>query len=96
MLPYSSRFFALTAACLVGLSACAELDADPDVRLDAKASRTCLAAIKKHTGAATVTMNTTLPVVEVNQYIVDVAGASSWTCLTNDDGQAQQFYEITG
>ncbi len=87
---------ALSTAALLGLTACAELDADPDVRLDAKAGRTCMAAVKKHTGAASVSMNTTLPVVEVNQYIVDVAGASSWTCLTDDNGQAQQFYEITG
>lgn len=86
----------MTTLCVFGLSACAELDADPDVRLDAKASRTCIAAIKKHTGAPAVSMNTTLPVVEVNQYIVDVEGGSSWTCLTNDDGQAEQFYEITG
>ena len=81
---------------LIGLSACAEFDADPDVRLDAKAGRTCIAAIKKHTSASAVSMNTTLPVVEVNQYIIDVEGGSSWTCLTDDNGRAQQFYEITG
>jgi len=94
------RFFTRPAllACMatLALAACdpAEFDPDPDVRRDARANRTCVKAVKDHVGAPTV-QNTTLPVVEVNQYIIDVIGTSEmWMCRTDDKGTATQFYQM--
>ena len=85
-------------ACMatLALAACdpAEFDPDPDVRRDARANRTCVKAVKDQVGAPAV-QNTTLPVVEVNQYIIDVIGTSEmWMCRTDDEGNASQLYKM--
>ncbi len=83
----------------MALSACdpAEFDADPDVRRDARANRKCVVAVKEQTGDATSRINTTLPVVEINQYIVDVpANQERWMCRTDDAGTPTQMYKLGG
>jgi len=41
------------------------------------------------------TLNTTLPVIEVNQYIVDAPALQErWMCLTDDEGNAQQLVKM--
>lgn len=85
-------------ACMatLALAACdpAEFDPDPDVRRDARANRTCVKAVKDQVGAP-AQQNATLPVVEVNQYIIDVIGTSDrWMCRTDDDGKATQLYQM--
>jgi precorrin-4 methylase len=86
----------ILCAAAMALSACdpAEYDADPDVRRDARANRTCIAAVAAQTGAA-AQLNTDLPVVEVNQYIIDVpTGQQRWMCRTDDEGTATQLYKM--
>ncbi|KIN69492.1 hypothetical protein Z948_3237 [Sulfitobacter donghicola DSW-25 = KCTC 12864 = JCM 14565] len=83
----------------LALSACdpAEFDPDPDVRRDARANRKCVAAIKEQTGDATAQINTTLPIVEVNQYIIDSpANQERWMCRTDDEGTPTQLYKLGG
>lgn len=83
----------------MALSACdpAEFDADPDIRRDARANRKCVVAVKEQTGDATAQLNTTLPVVEINQYIVDVpANQERWMCRTDDEGTPTQMYKLGG
>ncbi|MEQ6248151.1 hypothetical protein ABMC89_04605 [Sulfitobacter sp. HNIBRBA3233] len=87
-----------TALCVgfLALAACdpAEFDSDPDVRRDAKANRTCVNAVENQTGAA-AQLNTTLPIVEINQYIIDVPALQErWMCRTEDDGTASQLYKM--
>jgi len=80
----------------LALAACdpAEFDADPDVRRDARANRTCIAAVTNQTSAPSQ-LNTVLPVVEVNQYIVDVPTLQErWMCRTDDEGTATQLYKM--
>lgn len=80
----------------LALAACdpAEFDSDPDVRRDARANRTCVNAVSSQTGQPTQ-LNTTLPVVEINQYIVDVPALQErWMCRTDDEGTATQLYKL--
>ncbi|MEP5729759.1 MAG: hypothetical protein ABJL67_10315 [Sulfitobacter sp.] len=80
---------------LLGLAACDELAVanDPAALADVRGNKSCLAAVKKQTGATTVSVNTTLPVVETNRFIIDVQGANSWTCVTDNNGRATQIVE---
>ena len=80
----------------MALTACdlAEFDSDPDVRRDARANRTCAKAVSAQTGSK-AQLNTTLPIVEVNQYITDVPELQKrWMCRTDDEGNATQLYEM--
>ncbi|KIN72537.1 hypothetical protein [Sulfitobacter guttiformis] len=82
----------------LALAACdpAEFDTDPDVRRDARANRTCISAVNTQTGSSSQ-LNTTLPIVEVNQYIIDVPALQErWMCRTDDEGTALQMYKIGG
>ena len=96
------RYFTHPALILcmatMALTACdpAEFDPDPDVRRDARANRTCVNAIKIQTGSP-AQLNTTLPIVEVNQYIIDVPALQErWMCRTDDEGTASQMYKMGG
>lgn len=84
---------------IFGLSACdiAEFDADPDVRRDARANRKCVDDVRKQTGDALTQLNTTLPIVEINQYIIDVPTLQErWMCRTDDEGTPTQLYKLGG
>lgn len=86
----------LACTAALALTACdvAEFDSDPEVRREARAARTCLGAVKHQTGSDAV-LNTTLPVVEVNQYIVDAPAVEErWICVTDDEGTAQQLVKL--
>lgn len=90
------RFAIILPAALTALAACdpAEFDADPDVRLEARGARTCVTAVRNQTGEAAA-LNTVLPVVEANQFIVDVASKNQrWVCTTDDAGTAKQLYQL--
>lgn len=81
----------------LALAACdpAEFDPDPDVRRDARAHRKCVVSVKEQTGDATAQLNQTLPIVEVNQYIIDLPGAQErWMCRTDDEGNPTQLYKL--
>jgi len=80
----------------LALTACdvAEFDKDPEVRREARAARTCISAVKNQT-KSDATLNTTLPVIEVNQYIVDAPALQErWMCVTDDEGNAQQLVKM--
>lgn len=84
-------------AALTALAACdpAELDPDPEVRAEARGARKCVAAVREQTADASSVLNTTLPIVEINQFIVDVPGKNSrWLCQTNDAGTPQELLEL--
>jgi hypothetical protein len=86
----------LLCAAAVALTACdpAEFDPDPDVRRDARANRTCANAVSEQT-ASPAQLNTTLPIVEINQYIMDVPAINErWMCRTDDEGNASQLYRM--
>ncbi len=79
----------------LALAACDEVavSSDPEARADGRGQRTCVKAVADQTGASGVKINTTIPVIETNYFIVDVPGAKSWTCLTDDSGRATQLVE---
>lgn len=89
------RSAALLLAVPLTLAACdpAEFDPDPDVRAEARSNRKCVAAVKKQTGSATASVNTTIPVVEFNQFLIDVPKAT-WVCIADDEGNPKQLYEL--
>lgn len=80
---------------LLGLVACDELAVanDPVALADLRGQKSCVAAVSGETGAANVAINTTLPVVELHRFIVDVPGANMWTCVTDPNGKAIQIVE---
>ncbi|MFT6088462.1 hypothetical protein [Sulfitobacter sp.] len=90
---FSLRF----ALCLpfMALAACEDMatSGDPAARAEAKAQRSCIRAVEKHTGVSGGVINTTIPIVEVHQYIVDVPGLAPWTCYTDENGAAKQLIE---
>jgi hypothetical protein len=80
---------------LMGLVACDELALanDPVALADLRGQKSCVAAVAKQTGASGVVINTTIPVVELNRFIVDVPNAAPWTCVTDETGKATQIVE---
>jgi len=80
---------------LMAVAACDELAVanDPAALADLRAGKSCVSAVNKQVGGGAV-LNTTLPIVEINQYVVDVPKANSWTCYTDDNGRAQELIEI--
>ena len=80
---------------ILGLSACDELAVanDPVALADLRGQNSCLAAVAKLTGAGGVAVNTTVPVVELNRFIIDVPNAASWTCVTDEAGKAIEIVE---
>lgn len=80
---------------LFALAACDELAVanDPVALADLRGQKSCVAAVAKQTGAAGVSVNATIPVVELNRFVVDVPGAASWTCVTDANGQAIEIVE---
>ncbi len=95
------RYFLRPAAILcmatLALAACdpAEFDPDPDVRRDARAHHKCVVAVQKQTTDPAAVLNTTLPIVEINQYIVDAPSLQqSWMCRTDDAGTPTQLYKL--
>lgn len=83
------------ALSLLGLVACDELAVanDPEALADLRGQKSCVAAVAKETGSSGVTLNSTLPVVELNRFIIDVPNAASWTCVTDENGRARQIVE---
>lgn len=83
------------ALSLLVVAACDELAVanDPEALAELRGQKSCVAAVAKETGASGVTPNTTLPVVELNRFIIDVPNAPSWTCVTDQNGRATQIVE---
>ncbi len=80
---------------LLGLAACDELAVanDPVALAELRGQKSCVAAVSSETGASGVTINTTIPVIELNRFIVDVPGAPAWTCVTDANGSATQIVQ---
>lgn len=83
---------------LLALGACDEaaFSDDPAVRAEFAGVRSCIRAVQSETGSTGATHNTELPVVEVNQYIIDVPNQRSWTCYTNDQNRAIELVRLRG
>ena len=81
---------------LLALAACDELAVanDPVALAEVRGQKNCVTAVARHTGASGVSLNTTLPVVELNRFIVDVPNAPSWTCVTDEAGRPIEIVEI--
>ena len=80
---------------VLGVAACDEVAVsnDPVAQAELRASKSCVSAVEKETGASGLSLNTTIPIIELNQYIVNVPNEPYWTCLTNDEGQAQSIVQ---
>lgn len=83
------------ACCLLALTACDEIAVagDPVALADVRGKKSCVQAVAKETGASGVAINTELPVVETNRFIVDVPNAGMWTCVTDANGRALEIVE---
>ena len=75
---------------LLGLAACDEIAVadDPEALADLRGQKSCVAAVRQETGVEGVAINTTRPVIERYRHIVDVPGAGSWACITDEKGKA--------
>jgi hypothetical protein len=86
-----------SALCLsvLGIAACDEIAVanDPEALADVRGQKSCIKAVTDQTGAAGVSINTSIPVIETNRFIVDVPNAKSWTCLTDENNRATQLVE---
>lgn len=87
------RFAPILAA--LGIAACDEIAVanDPVALSELRGQKSCVAAVAKQTGASGVAANTTLPVIELYRFIIDVPNAPSWTCVTDENGKAQEIVE---
>ena len=88
-----ARFTPLIA--LLAAAACEEIAVadDPEALADLRGQRSCVAAVANETGAAGVAVNTTLPVIELNRFIIDVPNGPSWTCVTDENGRAREIVQ---
>lgn len=95
-----TRTFLLAATCAtLGLAACDDTalpvaGGDAEEVSEQRGLRSCLRAVKDHTGVDGVSPSTTIPVIEVNQHVIDVPGGPSWRCFTDDSGKAQELIEV--
>ena len=81
---------------LLATAACDEIAVanDPEALGDVRGQKSCVRAVSEQTGKAGVTVNNTIPVIELNRFIVDVPGAKSWSCVTDENGKAKEIVEI--
>ncbi|MEM6760012.1 MAG: hypothetical protein AAF601_11105 [Pseudomonadota bacterium] len=81
---------------LVALAACEDLETsnDPDARSEARGNKSCIRAVNRETGVTGATANTTLPVVEVNQYAITAGDGTRYICYTNDLQSAQALVKL--
>lgn len=84
------------ALSVLTVAACDEIAVadDPVALAELRASKSCIRAVEGQTGISGSTLNTTLPIVELNQYVIDVPNGPSWTCYTDDNGKATQLVEL--
>ncbi len=91
------QFFPRLALCLplVALAACEDMtsSADPVAAANAAAQKRCIRAVEQHTKVKGGVINTTIPIVETNQHIVDLPNAKPWTCYTDDAGNPKELIE---
>lgn len=80
---------------VLAVAACDELALanDPVALAELRGQKNCISAVNSQTGATTGVINTTIPVIETNFFIVDVPGAKSWNCVTDEKGAALQIVE---
>ena len=80
---------------VLAIAACDEIAvaSDPVALADVRGQKSCVRAVAKETGVSGVTVNTALPVVELNRFLVDVPGGGTWTCITDDSGKAIEIVE---
>jgi hypothetical protein len=87
----------ILCTAILTVSACdpAEFDTDPDVRRDARANRKCVLEVQEIAKDPAAQLNTTLPIVEINQYIIDAPTQQErWMCRTDDEGNPTQLYKL--
>lgn len=80
---------------LFALAACDEIAVagDPVALADVRGSKSCVAAVNKETGATGAVLDTTVPIVELNRFVVNTAAGTPWTCITDDNGKAIELVE---
>jgi len=89
--------FMRPALCLTffALAACDEIAVadDPAALANLRGQKSCVAAVGQQTGASGVAINTSRPIVELYRYVVNVPGAPSWSCITDQNGKAIEIAE---
>lgn len=90
------RFVTISGLCLplLALAACDEIAVagDPEALADVRGQKSCVKAVADQTGKP-ASLNTTIPVIETNYFVIDVQGGKPWTCITDDNGRATQLVE---
>ena len=83
------------ALCLpfLALAACEDMSTTYGSDPEGTSKRSCIRAVEKYTGKSGGTLNTTRPIVETGQYIVDIPGGPSWTCYTDETGAARELIQ---
>jgi hypothetical protein len=91
------RFILRPALCLslLAVAACDELAVanDPEALAELRGQKNCVKAVNAQTNSTAAVINTTIPVIETNYFIVDVPNAQSWNCVTDEKGAAIQIVE---
>lgn len=93
-MPLFTRSISALVLSLGGLAGCDEMAVadDPAALAELRTHKSCIAAVEQHTGISGGTINRTIPIVETNQYIVDLpGGAPKWTCYTDAEGKAREL-----
>ncbi|MEL6960591.1 MAG: hypothetical protein AAGL89_16755 [Pseudomonadota bacterium] len=86
----------LVSMALVALVGCDDIEtsSDADARAEARGNRSCIRAVNRETEVSGATANTTLPVVEVNQYAINAGDGTRYICYTNDLQSAQLLVKL--
>ncbi|MEM9967830.1 MAG: hypothetical protein AAF755_07000 [Pseudomonadota bacterium] len=92
----SSVFRPAAFATLLALAACdqAAVGGGTNSFVETRGINSCIRAVERETGVEGATLNTTLAVVELYQYIIDVPNARPWTCFTDENGRAVELLEV--
>lgn len=91
------RMYLSSALCLTltALSACDEVAVanNPEALAELRSQKSCIRAVEKHTGVSGGKLNKTIPIVETQQYVIDLPNTPSWTCYTDASGNASQLIQ---
>ena len=89
--------FLRSALCLslLAVAACDEIAVagDPVALADVRGSKSCIAAVNKQTGTTGAVLNTSVPIIELNRFVVNTAAGTPWTCITDENGKAIELVE---
>ena len=79
----------------LALAACDEMAVanDPAALSELRGTKSCIAAVEKQSEESGAVIDTTIPIIELNRFVVRTPSGTPWTCITDENGRAIELVE---